>query len=109
MKGRVALHHAIKHAAKTATVTHQNARRAKITVLSPLTIEVFGYEQHPLTLANDFELSQWVKLYDRVVGLRVHDRLLVDQDDVAWVVHDIVSDADVVAAFDAWDTAMGPS
>ena len=94
MSGRAALKDALDSHAQRHIERHQVIRRANVTSLSPLTVDVFGYDI-PLTLDNDFDLSQWMVLYQQAVGLDVGDMVLMHQEDKDWVLVDVISETDM--------------
>ena len=91
MSGRIALRDALGDHAKRVVDRHQAIRRANVVDTSPLTVDVFGYGI-PLTLDDDFELSQWMAFYQSAVGLQVDDLVLMHQEDQDWTLVDVVSD-----------------
>ena len=96
MSGRVALKDALNHHAERAIERHRVIRRANVTKLTPLTVDVFGFDS-PLTLDDDFELSQWASLYNAAIGLKIGDLVLMHQEQHDWVLVDVVSDSDMPA------------
>lgn len=96
MSGRAALGHAIEHTAKKQIAKSLPVVRGTVESVTPLTIKLFGFS-HPLT-EDDFDLSQWVKLYRHIVGIHEGDLVLVHETDT-WVVFDVVSDHNVVGQF----------
>lgn len=97
MSGRVAVAREIKDAARRQARREQVGKLGRVTALSPLTVEVYGYSV-PLTEDDDFDLSQWAKLYHSLVGIDVGDVVVMIQHD-EWVLQDIRSGKDVAAAF----------
>ena len=96
MSGRIALRDALGNHAKRVVDRHQAIRRANVVDTSPLTVDVFGYDI-PLTLDDDFELSQSMVLYQSAVGFQVDDLVLMHQEQDDWTLLDVVSDADVTS------------
>jgi hypothetical protein len=94
VSGRVALKDALDHHAQRAIERHQTVHRGSITSLHPLTVDVFGYDI-PLTLDDDFDLSQWMTMYQKSVGLKLGDLALMHQHDSDWVMVDVVSDSEM--------------
>lgn len=94
MSGRLALRDALDAHAERTISRHQAIYRGNITKLKPLTVDVFGFDI-PLTLDDDFELSQWAAFYHQNVGLQVDDLVLMHQELQDWSLVDVVSDADV--------------
>lgn len=105
MSGRVELAKEIKAAARRQASREQVGKLGRVSAVSPLTVEVFGYAV-PLTEDDDFDLSQWAKLYDSIVGIDVDDVVVMIQHD-EWVLQDVRSEKDVAAAFTAASDAPG--
>lgn len=100
MSGRLALRDALDAHAHRAIERHQSIYRANITKLKPLTVDVFGFDM-PLTLDDDFELSQWMVLYQSAVGLKINDLVLMHQEGHDWTMVDIVSDTSIPTSLSA--------
>lgn len=91
MSGRTALRDALHSHAERAIERNRVICRGSVADLTPLTIDVFGYDS-PLTLDNDFELSQWMALYQQAIGLQIGDLVLLHQEGSDWTLVDVVSD-----------------
>lgn len=94
MSGRVALRDALDRHSQRVFERNRAVHRGNVAKLKPLTVDVFDYDQ-PLTLDDDFELSQWMQVYQQAVGLQVSDLVLLHQEGHDWTLVDVVSDADV--------------
>lgn len=92
MSGRIAIRDALDKHAHQAIERHRMIRRANVTKLKPLTVDVHG-SGIPLTLDDDFDMSQWMVLYQQSVGLKLGDLVLMHQEQHDWLLIDVVSDA----------------
>jgi microcystin-dependent protein len=98
VSGRAALLDALDKHGERMSERNRSMHRGNVSKLKPLTIDVFDYDI-PLTLDDDFELSQWMQVYQQAVGLRVADLVLMHQEQHDWTLVDVVSDADASTAF----------
>ena len=98
MSGRLALKDALDKQTKRTIDRHQVIRRANVTKLDPLTVDVHGYDI-PLTLDDDFELSQWGSLYQQSIGFSIGDLVLMHQELHDWTLVDVVSETAMPKGF----------
>jgi hypothetical protein len=108
MSGKIALRDALGKHSQHVADKNRVIRRANISSLQPLTLDVHDYD-FSLTLNDDFELSQWVALYDASIGLKVGDLVLVHQEQTDWTVVDVVSDTTMPSGLGGGDSGVpGP-
>lgn len=88
----------VKRQAAREAARSQTTRRATVHSIKPLVVQQYHHSAK-LNQSNDFELSQWAKLYDSVVGIAVDDVVLMHQELHDWILFDVVSDGDVVGGF----------
>lgn len=91
MSGRVALKDALGKLAERVVERNRTTRRATVVKLNPLTVDVFGYDV-PLTVDDDFELSQSMVAYQQSTGLAIGDMVFMHQEGHDWTLVDAVSD-----------------
>lgn len=103
MSGRIALREELTAHAMRQAERSQRMRRAKVTGVSPLTVEMFD-STLVLTEDDDFWLSQWARFYNTAVGIEVDDVVLLHQQE-DWVLTDVITDKDVVQALNTWKSS----
>lgn len=107
MTGHLKLVQSIHEKARREAKRHQTVERGTVTSLSPLTVKMWHYDP-PLIHNEDFDLSQWMTFYHAIVGISAEDTVLMHRAH-DWVMHDVISDKDVVGILNAWDLSRGPS
>lgn len=90
--GRRSLVTQIKRRSAHEADRHATTLRGVVTRKKPLTIQVFGWDQPLNHDEGDFELGQWGELYQKQVGFKKDDVVVMHRDD-EWVLIDVVTDA----------------
>jgi hypothetical protein len=106
MSGRLALRDAVRRSAGKTVHKHKSVRRGTVTKVGGLEVVMHEFQER-LTHNNDFGLTQWVRFYDYVVGIRPGDLALFYEHGSEWVCFDIVSETDVTGIYDRWNESMG--
>ena len=106
MSGRLALRDAVRRSSAKTAQKHRTLHHGTVKKTADLQVQLHEY-QATITHANDFDLTQWVRFYDYVVGIAPGDLALFYEHDSHWVCFDIVSSTDVSGIYDLWNESMG--
>lgn len=72
---------------------HHAVRQAVVVDTNPLKFELLN--QDVVLAEGDYQLTAWVRTYDKQVGLKVDDLVIVHEEEGDWTVMDVVSDKGV--------------